>query len=324
MARSAESYSTVQYYIRHGKSIHNGTGIFYGGSPDGAKNGRVYLIDDGRRQECTTGWLMRNLGVEVLEMYHSPLVRTTQTAELSAAAYGLSGKTLLPNFHEINHGKLQFARLPTGTANAQRAETVSIFSEALGSFKGMDNELVAKFAGWVVPNGWGDGESYFDASRRADDATRSLQNRSNIALVGHNGLMRQMRALFSVVNFAGREELAAEHAAILEVSEITKENVAAACVEKGRGPNPEVLRALFMPFAEASVSLVKLLGALSVPAIGDVVQDGRTLGNGTIARVGIREDGILVRDQLWTPEVFNETVGLTSDSFTITPGSDWV
>ncbi len=324
MARSIEECSAVQYHIRHGKSIHNGKGIFYGGSPDGKENGQVSLVEIGERQGRAAGWLLRNLGVEILEIHHSPLARTTQTAELAATAYGLSEKTVLPNFHEINHGKLQFARLLTGAANAQRAQTVSIFSKALGNFKGMDSELVAKYAGWVVPNGWGDGESYLDASRRAEDAVSSLRDRSNIALVGHHGLLRQMRALTGAVNLVGRQELAGEHAATSEASEMAKENVAAACIEKGKGPKPEVLEALFMPLAEASVPLVKLLGKLSIPAIGDVVQDGRSLGNGTIARVGISEDGVIVRDQLWTPKVLDETLGLAPDTFDITPGFEWV
>lgn len=324
---SVEVYDVMQCDVRHGQSIHNGTGIFHGGSP----GEDVLLTDRGQCQGVAAGLLMKRL-VEVAKftpvtaIHHSSLPRARQTGRLVAEAYGFPTVVVLPGTEEVDHGQLQFAGLPDEMADIERAQTTGAFLAALSRFKTVDAETRAKHGGWVAPNGWGDGKSYADVAIETYTATDRFLGQNGAVFVGHNGAQRQSRALRGTIRLNDRRELAALHAALpfQEARAANKEVVIAFRERNGRGPNPLELETLLMPLAEASVPLILELGRLSVPAIDGVVQNKTKLGNGTIATYGVLADGRIVRDQLFAPIVLDENVGLTPDSFTITPGSDWI
>jgi broad specificity phosphatase PhoE len=75
---------TTIYLMRHGEA-HNSRGLFYGPSPE--------LNEQGRAQVAWTAKHFKEQGVSLDAVYASPYVRTQQTAELMAEAYGLSVTT---------------------------------------------------------------------------------------------------------------------------------------------------------------------------------------------------------------------------------------
>lgn len=165
---------TTIYLIRHGQSIKNTQKIVQGDEDDHAN----ILTDQGRAQAYEVADLLN--GVSVTKIYHSPLVRARETAQIIADAH-----KLVPEQYKYLHEKKQ------------------------GSMQGMRHEeMMAKFHDWsamtederldikAVPNE----ESQRELRSRALEAVRDIALRQpgdTVFAVTHGGFIRAIYTYLS-------------------------------------------------------------------------------------------------------------------------------
>lgn len=285
------------WQLRHGQSDGNTRQFeFGGGHPDDLpRRGAIKLTPKGERQTEAAGLAACNYGITIGRIVTSNMLRAMVSAERFIAGYAGADDAMpyevIDGLQEVSHGRLERQEPPIPQANAlklHRGNVAFMHDLLLGS--GFDSHI-ARYAGWIVPTGFGDGETYLAAGIRAYTAFDQHITTDGTLVVGHHGAFRQARVLASHFNKAEREDLAAHYA-------------------KAFAETPDLGTLTYAiqryPSAKREIGAVLTrLRAADMPTMQETV-DFKPVGNGQLIEIHVGDDGTWRMQRHVTPQLPEE------------------